>query len=182
MKLLLIRFRNEWASWLAVAFIALLPFERLAEIPLSTFAISLAFIARTPDGRRRIRAASAFVLPLFLCFWIPLLVSSLDSFYPAKSWSSSLAALRYLAAALAMAVLLNPPSARERVLRWSAWLLLFWAFDAFVQLFAGRDLFGVAMHPDRLNAMFTKNYMFFGPTLAMLSPRGWHWAQAKPSP
>ena len=170
MKLLLIRFRNEWASWLAVAFIALLPFERLAEIPLSTFAISLAFIARTPDGRRRIRAAATFVLPLFLCFWIPLLVSSLDSFYPAKSWSSSLAALRYLAAALAMAVLLNPPSARERVLRWSAWLLLFWAFDAFVQLFAGRDLFGVAMHPDRLNAMFTKNYMFFGPTLAMLSP------------
>jgi O-antigen ligase len=186
MKLLLIRFRNEWASWLAVAFIALLPFGRLAEIPLSTFALSLAFIARTPDGRRRIRAAATFVLPLFLCFWIPLLVSSIDSFYPAKSWSSSLAALRYLAAALAMAVLLNPPSARERVLRWSAWLLLFWAFDAFVQLFLGRDLFGVAMHPDRLNAMFTKNYMFFGPTLAMLSPlvleharrhwRPWAWA------
>jgi O-antigen ligase len=42
------------------------------------------------------------------------------------------------------------------------------------------------MHPDRLNALFVKNYQFFGPTLAMLSPlvleharrqwRPWAWA------
>ena len=170
MKLFVRRLQNEWASWLAVAFIALLPTPRLSEIPLSLFAISLAFIARSPEGRAKIRAASRFAVPLFLCYWIPLLLSSIDSFYPSKSWASSLAALRYLAAALAMAVLLNPASARERVLRWTAWLLLFWAVDAFVQLFLGRDLFGVAMHPDRLNALFTKNYQFFGPTLAMLSP------------
>lgn len=170
MKLLIRRLQSDWASWLAVAFIALLPFARLAEIPLSIFAISLAFLARSPENRVRIGAAAGFILPLFLCYWIPLLLSSLDSMYPAKSWTSSIAALRYLAAALAMAVLLNPPSARERVLRWTAWLLLFWAFDAFVQLLFGRDLLGIAMHPDRLNALFVKKYQFFGPTLAMLSP------------
>ena len=170
MKLFVRRLQSDWASWLAVSFIALLPFARLSEIPLSAFAISLAFIARSAEGRVKIRSAARFVLPLFLCFWIPVLLSSFDSMYAAKSWSSSLAALRYLAAALAMAVLLNPPSARERVLRWTAWLLLFWAFDAFVQLFMGRDLLGIAMHPDRLNAMFIKKYQFFGPTLAMLSP------------
>jgi len=186
MNLFLRRLQSDWASWLAVAFIALLPFGRLSELPLSLFAISLAFLARSPANRVKIRSASAFLLPLFLCFWIPIVISSFDSMYPAKSWVTSLAALRFLAAALAMSLLLNAPSARERVLRWTAWLLLFWAVDAFIQLFFGRDLFGIAMHPDRLNALFVKKYQFFGPTLAMLSPlvleharrqwRPWAWA------
>jgi O-antigen ligase len=186
MTLLLRRFQSEWASWLAVAFIALLPFHRLAEIPLSIFAISLAFLARSAEDRARIRSASAFVLPLFLCYWIPIVISSFDSMYMEKSWIQSLAALRFLAAALAMSLLLNAASSRERVLRWTAYLLLFWAADAFVQLFFGRDLFGIAMHPDRLNALFVKSHQYFGPTLAMLSPlaleharrqwRPWAWA------
>ena len=186
MMLFLRRLEAEWASWLAVTFIALLPFGRLSEIPLSIFAVSLAFLARTTPGRAQIRSASSFVLPLFLCFWIPLLVSSFDSMDPQKSWIQTAASLRFLAAALAMSVLLNTASSRERVLRWTAWLLLFWAADAFVQLFFGRDLFGIAMHPDRLNALFVKKYQFFGPTLAMLSPlvleharcqwRPWAWA------
>lgn len=186
MKLLIRRLQADWASWLAVAFIALLPFGRLAEIPLSAFAISLAFLARSPRQRKRVRAAAAFVVPLFLCYWIPMVVSTFDSFDAHKSALQSLAALRYLAAALALSALLEAPSSRERVLRWTAWLLLFWSIDAFVQLFFGRDVFGVAMHPDRLNAMFVKKYQFFGPTLAMLSPlvleharknwRPWAWA------
>jgi len=170
MKLFVRRLQNDWASWLAVAFIALLPFARLSEIPLSIFAISLAFLARTAENRALIRASARFVLPLFLCFWIPLVLSSPDSFDPPTSWKHSLVSLRFLAAALAMSVLLNRPSDRERVLRWTAYLLLFWALDAFVQLYLGRDLFGIAMHPDRLNALFVKKYQFFGPTLAMLSP------------
>ena len=99
-----------------------------------------------------------------------MVLSSLDSVDPQKSWVHSIVALRFLAAALAMSVLLRAPSARERVLRWTAYLLLFWALDGFVQLFFGSDLFGIAMHPDRLNALFVKKYQFFGPTLAMLSP------------
>ncbi len=186
MKLFLRRLQTDWASWLAVSFIALLPFRRLAEIPLSLFALSLPLLARDPAHRARIRAAATFVLPLFLCYWIPIVASTFDSFALHKSLPNSITALRYLAAALALAVLLEAPSARERVLRWTAWLLLFWAVDAFVQLYFGRDLFGIAMHPDRLNALFIKKYQFFGPTLAMLSPlvleharrnwRPWAWA------
>ncbi|MFT5140740.1 MAG: O-antigen ligase, partial [Lysobacterales bacterium] len=82
----------------------------------------------------------------------------------------SLAALRYLAAAISIAVLLKADSSHWRVLRWTSYLLVFWAIDGFVQLFVGTDLFGVVMHPDRLNAMFVHQYQFFGPTLAMLSP------------
>lgn len=188
MKLLFRQLQTDWAPLLAFAFIALLPFRRLSEIPLSAFALSLAWLARSPAHRARIRAASRFVVPLFLCYWIPLLLSCFDSVIPEKSWMQTATALRFLAAALALSVLLAAPSARERLLRWTAWLLLFWAVDAFVQLFFGRDLFGIPMHPDRLNALFYDRYQFFGPTLAMLSPlalehvrrrwRPWAWELA----
>jgi O-antigen ligase len=170
MRLIIRRLQYDWGSWLAVAFIALLPFRRLSEIPLSIFAVSLAFLARSAAHRARIGSAARFVLPLFLCLWIPMVLSSFDSVVPQKSWMQSAAALRFLAAALALSVLLQAPSARERVLRWTAWLLLLWACDAFVQLFFGRDLFGIPMHPDRLNGLFYERYQFFGPTLAFLSP------------
>jgi len=170
MKLLLKRLQTDWPCWLAVSFFALLPFARLAEIPLSVFALSLPFLARSAEHRQRIRRVSVIVIPVFLCFWLPIVASSFDSFMPQKSWGSSIAALRYLAAALSMAVLLRANSARWRVIRWTSFLLIFWAVDGFVQLIFGNDLFGIAMHPDRLNAMFLKKYQFFGPTLAMLSP------------
>lgn len=170
MRRLLRQLQSDWPGLLALSFIALLPFRRLSEVPLSLFALSLAWLARSPAHRARIRAASRFVLPLFLCYWIPMLLSCFDSVMPEKSWVQTLSALRFLAAALALAVLLEAPSRRERFLRWSTWLLLFWAFDAFVQLFLGRDVFGIPMHPDRLNALFYDRYQFFGPTLAMLSP------------
>ena len=41
MKLLLKRLQEDWPSWLALSFFALLPFSRLAEIPLSIFAFSV---------------------------------------------------------------------------------------------------------------------------------------------
>lgn len=170
MKLLLKRLQEDWPSWLAVSFFALLPFGRLAEIPLSAFALCLPFLARSAENRQRIRQVSIVVVPIFLCFWLPMVISSFDSYLPSKSWTSSIAALRFLAAVLSMAVLLRADSARWRVIRWTSYLLVFWAVDGFVQLIFGVDLFGIAMNPDRLNALFVQKYQFFGPTLAMLSP------------
>ena len=170
MILLLKRLTTDWPSWLAVSFFALLPFSRLAEIPLSVFALSLPFLARSAENRQRIRQVSVVVIPIFLCFWLPMVFSSFDSFMPQKSWVSSIAALRFLAAALSISILMRPDSARWRVIRWTSFMLVFWAVDGFIQLIFGNDLFGIAMHPDRLNALFIQKYQFFGPTLAMLSP------------
>jgi hypothetical protein len=69
MTLFLRRFQSEWASWLAVAFIALLPFGRLSELPLSIFAISLALLARSAENRAMIRSASSCVFKRLLCLW-----------------------------------------------------------------------------------------------------------------
>ena len=65
MKLLLRRFQTEWPSWMAVAFIALLPFGRLAEIPLSLFALTLPFLLRKAAHRETLRRAIPLVVPLF---------------------------------------------------------------------------------------------------------------------
>jgi O-antigen ligase len=170
MILVLKRLRNEWPAWLLLAFVALLPFGRAPELPLSVFAIALPFLLRSAAHRERMRRVSAVLIPLFLCYWLPMVLSSFDSYAPETSSLKSLAALRYLAAAFSIAVLLRADSARWRVLRWTAYLLVFWAIDGFVQLFFGSDLLGVAMHPDRLNALFIRQYQFYGPTLAMLSP------------
>lgn len=170
MRILLKRLQADWPCWLAVSFFALLPFARLAEIPLSVFALCLPFLARSEENRQRIRQVSIIVIPIFLCFWLPMVASSFDSYMPQKSWTSSIAALRFLAAVLSMAVLLRADSARWRVIRWTSFLLVFWAVDGFIQLIFGADIFGIAMNPERLNALFVKKYQFFGPTLAMLSP------------
>jgi O-antigen ligase len=170
MKILLRRLQHEWPAWLAVAFFALLPFHRLAEVPLSLLALSLPFLLRRAEYRARVRTLLPLVAVLFACFWLPILLSSFDSFLPQKSWTTSLAAVRYLLAALAIGVLLHTASLRWLVLRWTTYLLLFWAIDGFVQLAFGVDLLGVPLHPERLNALFNEKYQFYGPTLAMLSP------------
>ncbi len=170
MKILLRQAQTEWPAWLAFSFFALLPFHRLAEIPLSVFAISLLFLLRSEVYRKRMMSVLPLLLPLFLCFWLPMVLSSFDSYDPQKSWLSSLSAIRFFMAAMSIAVLLHSASLRWQVLRWSAYLLIFWAVDGYVQLATGVDIFGISMHEDRLNALFGKKYQFYGPTLAMLSP------------
>jgi O-antigen ligase len=170
MNLLIRRLQLEWPAWLAVSFVALLPIRRLSEIPLSLFALMLPFLMKNAAWRQRAKALLPFVIPLFLCYWIPMVASSFDSYMPEKSWSKSLAAIRFPMAAISMGVLLQAASHRWLVLRWTAYVLVFWAADGFVQLVFGVDLFGVAMNPDRLNALFFSKYQFYGPVLAMLSP------------
>ncbi len=170
MKIFLRQAQTAWPAWLAVSFFALLPFRRLAEIPLSIFAIALLFLLRSDDFRARIKTVLPLLLPLFLCFWVPMLLSSFDSYDTDKSWLTSLAAIRYFMAAMSIAVLLHSASLRWQVLRWSAFLLVFWAVDGYVQLAFGVDLLGISMHEDRLNALFGNKIQFYGPTLAILSP------------
>ena len=179
MKILLRRVHTEWPVWLAVLFFALLPFRRLAEIPLSIFAISLLFLLWSDEHKARIKTLLPLLLPIFLCFWIPMVISSFDSYAPHKSWVTSLSAVRFFMAAMSIGVLLHSASMRWQVLRWCSYLLIFWAVDGYVQLITGTDLFGIEMHEERLNALFGDKYQFFGPTLAMLSPLLFEYARRR---
>lgn len=186
MKVLIRKLQLEWPAWVAIAYIALLPVRRLAEIPLMVMAIAMPFLWRSQVHGARTREVTRWVAPLFLCFWIPMILSAFDSFDQPRSWSQSLVALRYPMAAISLAVLLHPKSLRWKTMMWAALILVFWAIDGFIQLIFGVDLFGIPAHPDRLNALFFTRHQFYGPTLAMLSPllleyarrrwSGWAWS------
>ena len=163
-------FSKNWPVLLLLFFIAVLPLRREMEWAVGSFAIALAFLARNPANRQLITKAAHIILPIFLCIWIPMLISSFDSVDPYKSWKHTIPSLRFLATALAIAVLLRDDGMRAFLLRVACWILLFWAFDGYFQLLFGFDVFGIPMHDDRLNALFYSRHGAYGPTLAILSP------------
>jgi len=165
-----LRFRIEWPAWLAAGVVFALPFRRNSELAIIFFAVSLPILLMRRENRVAVMPAVRFIIPVFLCFWIPVFLSSFDSFNPDKSWQQTLAALRFPLTALGMALLLRKNELRWRFLQIVAFILLFWAVDGYVQLAFGRDLLGIPMSENRLNALFYRRTQFYGPTLAFLSP------------
>lgn len=164
------RFRIESPAWLTAFFVAALPFRRYSEFTILVMAIYLPILLRQPEYRNRIKPVAKFLIPVFLCFWIPMLLSCFDSYDSGKSWAHTLVAIRFPMAALCIALLLSKNDLRRRFLQLVAFILLFWAIDGYVQLAFGRDLLGIPMSEDRLNALFYRRHQFYGPLLAFLSP------------
>lgn len=111
---------------------------------------------------------------LFLCIWVPIALSVPDSLWFKKSLSTALTYPRIYLAGVYIIWILHESLARERLLKLSAWLLVFWVFDALVQAVVGYDLLGYA-YPQRLNGLFGPDNWKLGLTLAMLSPVVWEY-------
>ena len=111
---------------------------------------------------------------LFLCVWIPIALSVPDSLWFKKSLSTALTYPRIYFAGIYLIWMLREDLARQRLLKLSAWLLLFWVADALIQAVVGYDLLGYA-YPDRLNGLFGPDNWKLGLTLAMLSPIVWEY-------
>ena len=111
---------------------------------------------------------------LFLCIWVPIVLSVPDSLWFKKSLSTALTYPRIYFAGIYLIWMLREDLARQRLLKLSAWLLLFWVVDALIQAVVGYDLLGYA-YPDRLNGLFGPDNWKLGLTLAMLSPIVWEY-------
>lgn len=111
---------------------------------------------------------------LFVCLWIPIALSVPDSLWFKKSLSTALTYPRIWFAGLYLIWVLRADIARERLLKLSAWLLMFWVVDALIQAVVGYDLLGHA-YPERLNGLFGPHNWKLGLTLAMLSPIVWEY-------
>ena len=166
------------ASWtpvvLASSFLLLLPFGRSSELPIFIMAI-LGGVLIWKYGKQAVwqGGAKTFSL-LFLCIWIPIALSVPDSLWFKKSLSTALTYPRIYFAGIYLIWMLREDLARQRLLKLSAWLLLFWVVDALIQAVAGYDLLGYA-YPDRLNGLFGPRNWKLGLTLAMLSPFVWEY-------
>lgn len=111
---------------------------------------------------------------LFLCIWIPIALSVPDSLWFKKSLSTALTYPRIYFAGIFLIWILREDLVRQRLLKLSAWLLLFWVVDALIQAVLGYDLFGYA-YPDRLNGLYGPHNWKLGLTLATLSPFVWEY-------
>ncbi len=158
-----------WAIALSAGFVLLLPFQRYAEIPFSLLATCFPLLYyrhrdRLPPSTVKLVAA------IWLGIALPMLLSAFDSYDPSKSWSKSFAAIRLPLAALSMAILLHTDQRRRRARLLTALIVGFWAVDGLIQYFAGQNLLGLPLHPERLNGIFGERFYFFGPTLAIMAP------------
>ena len=166
------------ASWtpalLAWSFLLLLPFGRSSELPIFIMAI-LGGMLIWRHGREAVwqGGAKTFGL-LFLCIWVPVVLSVPDSLWFEKSLSTALTFPRIYLAGIYLLWMLRDDLVRQRVLKLSAWLLSFWVVDALVQAVVGYDLLGYA-YPERLNGLFGPDNWKLGLSLAMLSPLVWEY-------
>ncbi|MHB1215046.1 MAG: O-antigen ligase family protein [Thiobacillus sp.] len=159
---------------LAWSFLLLLPFGRSSELPVLIMAI-LGGVLIWKHGKQAVweGGAKTFSL-LFLCLWIPIVLSVPDSLWFTKSLSTALTYPRIYLAGIYLIWMLREDLARQRLLKLSAWLLLFWVVDALIQAVVGYDLLGYA-YPERLNGLFGPHSWKLGLTLAMLSPIVWEY-------
>jgi len=111
---------------------------------------------------------------LFLCIWVPMALSVPDSLWFEKSLSTTLTYPRIYLAGIFLIWMLREELPRQRLLKLSAWLLLFWVVDALIQAVVGYNLLGYA-YPERLNGLFGPKNWKLGLTLAMLSPIVWEY-------
>ncbi|MBD3812303.1 MAG: O-antigen ligase family protein [Betaproteobacteria bacterium] len=166
------------ATWppvvLAWSFLLLLPFGRSSELPVFIMAI-LGGILIWRHGKQIVWEGGARTFSLlFLCIWIPMALSVPDSIWFTKSLSTALTYPRIYFAGIYLIWMLREDLARQRLLKLSAWLLLFWILDALIQAAVGYDLLGYA-YPERLNGLYGPHDWKLGLTLAMLSPIVWEY-------
>lgn len=159
-----------WPALLIAAYPMLLPFSRSAEIPLSLLAVTGVVLLFKQFQAIRHWPASRALLVLFMCMWLPMVISSMDAFNPSGAWHHTLTAVRFFFAALAMAWLSRFSAIRNRAMLLISLVLGFWVVDTLIQFAVGVDLLGYANTADRLNGPFGLRHFFLGMILAALSP------------
>lgn len=179
------RLRDWWPALLIGLALASLPFSRSVELFILIMAV-LGVRALIKQGRALAwSGAGRLFSVLFLLLWVPMLLSIPDAVQMDRTLLRAFSYVRFYFAGLFVLHVMAGEAARQRLLKISAFLLLFWLADALVQLFFHRDLFGYRYLPGRLNALFGEESKRFGYVLAVLSPlllefvrRYWpRWAQ-----
>ncbi|MBL4659027.1 MAG: O-antigen ligase family protein [Alcanivoracaceae bacterium] len=147
----------------------LLPFSRLAELPLlflTIIGIYGLFTQWQPlKSSKRFRVLSW----VFACYFFLIIISAVDSYWQAKTFMVALASLRFYLATIAL-ILYLPPKYFMLLLKVIAILAIFWALDAMFQYFVGVDIVGRSSYEGRLNGIFGEHHVKLGPVLALLLP------------
>jgi len=157
-------------SWLLILlYIALLPTKSFYDIPIIILAaagIILIYLHRNiccenGDIKR-------FGL-VFLCIWIPMVLSLPDAVNFQESFRKTLSFAAYYLMGVAVISLLTNEVRRNYLINGIGVLLLFWCLDAIWQSYAGSDIFGFPYDSNSLTGVFYPKKRL-GLTIAILSP------------
>jgi O-antigen ligase len=161
--------RGTWPALVVLCVLALLPVARAGEAPLLVGAIGgliLAWRARANLlGDPGVRLAAL----LFVCYFLPALISAAGSVAAEKSWETVGVLLRFLPFAVFACFGIRDAALWPRVVAGVAMLDVLWLLDAWVQILTGYSL-GGAMSSERLSGIFGAENLKLGPVLAVLSP------------
>lgn len=113
--------------------------------------------------------ALRMLLVLFLCLWVPMLVSLIGSGYLETSGMTALRYLMYLLAGVVMIRLLARKDVSNRLSIGVMLIMLFWSLDGLLQFFAGENILGYPYLGDRVTGVFYPSPRI-GIVLAILSP------------
>jgi O-antigen ligase len=165
---------------LLVALLVLLPFGSAAELPLLLGALGGVVLALR--GRIDWRApATRLALLLFAAYWLPELMSAVDSAAPRKSWTEVAADLRFLPFLWFALWSVDDAARARRVQAGAALVLALWCLDALLQAATGWSL-GGASQGDRLSGIFGDENLKLGGVIAALAPFGVHEAWRRRGP
>ena len=152
-----------------VAVIALLPFGRLSEVPILILAVWGLYKLISQFSAIKSQAWFKSFSWFYFGFFLLAVVSSLDSYWPEKSWLVSLSSVRFYLMGL---LLLSHPKSSElltTIIAWVAVLMIIWSVDALFQAGIGFNLLGLESYPGRLTGVFGQNVKL-GPVLALFLP------------
>ena len=152
-----------------LAFLALLPFGGLYNIPLLVLGgLGCWRLASKPretladDGAR-------LVIVLFACIWLPMTIAAVDAVNPVQSWRKVLSFPVFFLAGMYVATALRRIIDLRRLLVgvWS--VCVFWSVDASFQFVSGFNLLGFPYEGGRVPGIFHP-HLKLGIVLATLSP------------
>ena len=166
----LLTLRETLPALLVIAVLVLLPIGvGAATVPIALGAI--AGVILVWQQRRTLMSVSGarLALILFACYWLPALISAIDSVAAGKSWSTVGGLLRFLPFALFASLSLRDARLWPRINFAVGAVVALWLLDAWVQALTGYGIAG-ASDPDRLSGIFGAGNLKLGPVLAVLSP------------
>ncbi|TDR19592.1 O-antigen ligase family protein [Marinicella litoralis] len=153
-------------AFLFIAVIALLPFGRLSEIPILILgfwgSVHLVGHFSSIKSQPWFKSFSWF----YFAFLALSVISSLDSYWPEKSWLVSLSSIRFYLMGVLLLNHLKSTQMLVVLIRWVALLMFIWSVDALIQAGLGFNLLGQESYPGRLTGVFGQNVKL-GPVLAL---------------
>lgn len=164
--------KNHWQVMLVLSYLILVPFSRAAAVPIAVMAVT--GLVLSVRGRVDYRnSAVRLFIAVFLCFWLPIVLSLPSAYAPAASAKVAVNFLQYLF----MGFFIIDVFKGEHFYNYHRWfisacslVIALWVLDALFQAVSGFDVFGYSYRFGALNGMFGSDHPKMGIYLATICP------------